>query len=120
MAITRKVLYGHPGDSSTQRATGAVAISTTVAPGVAWQLEEIRLHLDAAGGAGATNFTATLDHGTGATYDLLIVDKDLTTATDVIFQPDRPMEFLPDDELDIAWANAGTKTYGLEIVYKGI
>jgi len=102
----------------TQRATGAAAISTTVAPGVAWQLESIRVHLSAAGGAG--NLTATIDHGTGAPYDIVLLTQDMTTVVDLVWSPNRPMEFLPGDELDIAWANAGTKTYGLEIIFKGI
>ena len=118
MAITRQVMYGHPGDSLTQRATGAVAISTTLAPGVPWQLESIRVHLDAAGGAG--DLTATINHGTAAVYDIVLLTQDMTAVTDLVWSPERPMEFLAGDELDIAWANAGTKTYGLEIVYKGI
>jgi len=102
----------------THRATGAAAIASTLAPGVAWQLEEIRVHLSAAGGAG--NFTATVDHGTSAAYDRVILTEDMTTVVDLVWQPTRPMEFLAGDELDIAWANAGTKTYGLEVVWKAI
>lgn len=104
----------------THRATGGAAISETLAPGVAWQLEEIRLNLSAAGGGGATNFTAIINHGTAAEYDLVIVNEDLTAVTDLIFQTDRPMEFGPDDELDISYDNNNTKTYGLEIIFKGI
>jgi len=102
----------------THRATGAVAIASTLAPGVAWQLESIRVHLSAAGGAG--DLTATIDHGSNAVYDILILTQDMTAVTDLVWSPERPMEFLADDELDIAYANANTRTYGLEIVYKGI
>ena len=98
------------------RATGAAAIASTLAPGVAWQLESIRVHLSAAGGAG--DLTATIDSGIGAAYDIVILIQDMTTVTDLVWNTERPMEFGPDDELDIAWANAGTKTYGLEIVWK--
>ncbi len=100
------------------RATGAAAIASTLAPGKAWQLESIRVHLSAAGGAGS--LTATLDSGAGTPYDLLILTQDMTAVTDLIWAPERPMEFSAADELDIAWANAGTKTYGLEIVWKAI
>jgi len=107
MAITR-----------THHSTGSAAIASTLAPGTAWQLESIRVHLSAAGGAG--DLTATIDNGTGPVYDIVILTQDMTTVTDLIWAPERPMEFLPDDELDIAWANAGGKTYGLEIIFKGI
>ena len=102
----------------TQRATGAAAIATTVAPGVPWQLESVRVHLSAAGGAG--DLTITVDHSAGANYDTLLLTQDMTAVTSLIWTPDRPIEFLAEDEVDIAWANANTRTYGLEIVFKGI
>ena len=100
------------------RATGAVAIASTLAPGVAWQLESIRIHLSAAGGAG--NFTATLDHGIGAVYDVVILTQDMTAVTNYIWTAERPLEFDASVEVDFAWANAGTKTYGLEVIWKAI
>ena len=102
--------------NSKQNATGAAAIASTLAPGQAWQLLGIRVHLSAAGGAGS--LTATIDNGAGAAYDYVILTQDMTAVTDLIWSPERPMEFGPTDELDIAWPNAGTKTYGLEIIYK--
>lgn len=109
-------------NSRFHRVTGAAAISTILAPdlnsGQGWQLEEIRVHLSAAGGAG--DLTATLDHEGGAEYDLVLLTQDMSTVADFTWQPDRPLEFGPDTELDIAWANANTRTYGLEIVWKSI
>ena len=102
----------------THHSTGAAAIASTLAPGTAWQLESIRVHLSAAGGAG--DLTATINSGTGATYDAVVLTQDMTSVVNLVWSPERPMEFLPDDELDIAWANVGTKTYGLEIIFKGI
>ena len=100
------------------RATGGVAIASTLAPGIAWQLESIRVHLSAAGGAG--DFTATLDHSVGAAYDLVIATQDMTTTTDYVWHTERPMEFDADTELDFAYANANTRTYGLEVIWKSI
>ena len=97
------------------RATGATTIATTVAPGAKWALHEIRVHLSAAGGAG--NLTATMDSGTAAVYDSVVLTQDMTSVTDLEWQPDFPMIFDDGDELDFAWANAGTKTYGLEVIY---
>jgi len=101
----------------TQRATGAAAIAETLAPGTAWQLEGIRVHLSAAGGAG--DLTATINHSTGPEYDINLLTQDMTSVVDLVWSPERPMEFLAEDELDIAWANSGTKTYGIEVVFKG-
>ncbi len=98
------------------RATGAVAIATTIAPGVPWQLEGIRVHLSAAGGAG--NLTATVDNGAGAVYDVVILTQDMTSVVDLVWNTGCPLDFEAGDELDIAWANAGTKTYGLEVIWK--
>jgi len=106
------------GTARFHRATGAVAISSTLAPGVPWQLESISIHLSAAGGAGT--LTATLDHGSGSTYDLLVMSKDMTAVIDYIWHCERPMEFDKNTELDFAWANAGGKTYGLEVTWKGL
>jgi len=99
-----------------QSSTGAAAIASTLAPGIGWQLLGIRVHLSAAGGSGS--LTATVDNGSGAAYDCVILTQDMTSVTDLVWSPERPMEFGPNDELDIAWPNAGTKTYGLEIIYK--
>jgi hypothetical protein len=101
--------------STTQVATGSGNIATTVAPAVPWVLLEVRLHLSAAGGA--NNFTATMDAGAGAAYDCVLLTQDMTSAVNVHWQPDRPIVFSKTDELDFAWTNSNSRTYGLEIVY---
>jgi len=106
---------GHAQYSNT---TGADAIAMTLTPGIAWQLEGIRVHLDDAGGAG--NLTAKIDNGEGAAYDIVLLTQDMTAVTDLMWSPEDPIEFRAGDSLVIEWANAGEKTYGLEIVYKGI
>jgi hypothetical protein len=99
----------------THRATGAAAISTSLAPGRAFQLLEIRVHLSAAGGAG--NFTATVDANAGAAYDITLLTQDMTSVTNLVWTPDCPLHFDSGDEIDFAWANVGTKTYGLEVKF---
>lgn len=98
------------------RATGNGALATTLAPGESFRLVEVRVHLSAAGGAG--NFTATVDAISGQAYDINIITQDMTAVTNLIWQPDRPMAFEAGDEIDFAWDNAQTKTYGLEVVYE--
>jgi hypothetical protein len=97
-------------------ATGAGAIATTLAPAQSFRLKEVRIHLSAAGGAG--NFTATVDAINGAAYDLNIFTQNMTAVTNLIWQPDSPLQFEAGDEIDFAWENAGTKTYGLTVVYE--
>ena len=104
-----------------QRATGALAVDMTIAPGVAWQLESIRVHLDAPGAA--TNLTATVvaDASTAAgEYDVVIATQDMNGVTDYVYKPDYPIPFGPDDELVIVYANGGGATYGIEVYYQGI
>lgn len=102
----------------TTKATGSAAISVTVNPGRPWQLEEIRVHLDAVGAAG--NLTATVDAAAGAVYDTVILTQDMTAVTDLVFIPDRPMLFENGDKLIVAWANAGGKTYGVEVKHRAV
>lgn len=77
---------------------------------------EVRLKLNAAGGAG--NFTITLNHGTNAALDVVMVTQDMTTATSVHWIPTRPVVLSRDDVLDCAYANANNKTYGCEIIWR--
>jgi hypothetical protein len=102
-------------NKTTAVATGAAAIAKTVAPGKKWRLHEIRLHLSAAGGA--ANLTIKMDAGAGAAYDANLFTQDMTSVVDLLWQPELPIEFSATDEIDIAWANAAGRTYGLEVVY---
>ena len=98
-------------------ATGAAAISTTVSPGRAFALESVAVHLSAAGGAG--NLTVTVDANAGAAYDVVLKTIDMTSITDWVWQPERPIELASGDKVVIAWANAGEKTYGLTVRWSG-
>lgn len=100
------------------RETGAAAIAYTLAPGKAWQLESIRVHLSAAGGA--ADLTADIDSGINAVYDTNLLTEDMTTVVNLVWSPNRPMVFDATDELDIAWANGSTRTYGLEVVWSPV
>ena len=100
----------------TARFTGngnVTATVETVAPGVEWALEFIRIHLSAAGAA--NNLTATIDSGVAAAYDTVILTQDMTSVTDLLWEPERPIPMLADDELDLAWTNGSSRTYGITI-----
>ena len=103
-----------------QRATGAAAIATTVAPSTstvgAYELIGYKVHLSAAGGA--ANLTATVDDASGAAYDVVLVTQDMTSVTDLVQVFDPPIPMDSGDEIDFAWANGSTRTYGLEVYYR--
>lgn len=112
------LLYVHESDDQVfTEATGAGAIAVAVTPGVAFDLEQITLHLSAVGGAAAGNLTVTCDSGTAAAYDVNLVTQDMVAVQNLVYQPTRPLRFQDGDEIDIAWANPNSVTYGLTIVY---
>ena len=103
----------------TLYATGAGALAATIAPGVAFQIEEIRVHLGSAS-ATSENITVTLDHAEGAAYDVVLKAQDMNAVVDFVWIPARPAIIPTGSEVDIAWANTNTETFGLEVLYKGI
>lgn len=100
----------------TKSVTGAEAVGFTLAPGVAFELTEIRIHLSAVGAA--ANLTVKMDAIAGAAFDAIVITQDMTSVLDLFWQPDHPMFFNAGDELDFAWANGSTRTYGIEVIYE--
>lgn len=104
------------------RTTGAAAIAIAFSGGggVAgrpWCLEQIRVHLDIAGGA-VEDLTVTIDGGVvAAVYDTLLLTQAMAAVTDIVWTPDAPIHLEGRDYIDIAYNNANTRTYGVEIVY---
>ena len=99
-------------------ATGATTIAKTLAPGAKFRLLRVELHLSAA--STQETFTLTLDAGNGAVYDVLLFSENMATDTpqDLIIPFGKGYEFEASDEIDVAWANSDTRTYGLRIVYE--
>jgi len=97
--------------------TGGAALAYTFAPEKSVHIREVRLHLNAVGGA-AESFTIKSDSALGAAYDVQHASQDMNALTDYIFRPTNGFLFVAKgDELDFAWTNTGGKTWGLEIVY---
>lgn len=95
--------------------TGSGALSYTLEPDAPGQIEEVRLHLSAAGGAG--NFTTTLESGLSSVYNIVVNTQDMSSATDEVYQPTRPHPFSKGDKWVFAWANASGRIWGLEILF---
>ena len=91
----------------------------TLAPECPFEFGGFNLHLDAAS-LTAEDLTITLDAGAGSVYDDNIYTKDMNTLQNLIWNiKDNPLLFThKDDQLDFAWANSNTKTYGLEVFWR--
>lgn len=99
------------------RATGSASIASTLAPAKNIMLYALKLHLSATGGT-VENFTATVDSVTAAAYDILLFSQDMNTTTDILWVPEHPIPIFNGDEIDFAYANSNTRTYGLEVIYR--
>lgn len=91
----------------------------TLAPKQEFEFGGFKLHLDAAS-ATTENLTITCDAHADSVYDIKIYSKDMNGVQDLIYIPETPIPFAKDDELDFAWANSNTKTYGLEVLWRRI
>jgi hypothetical protein len=99
------------------RATGAVAMASSLTVTDNYLLTSVKLTLSAAGGA-AENFTVTVNSATLAAYDTIIFSQDMNVVTDLLWVPDQPVPVLNGDVLDFAYTNTNTRTYGLEVTYR--
>lgn len=107
----------------TERATGAAAIASSIAPASneAFMVYGFYLKLSAAPTT-SENFTVGIDSGGGAAYDANIYTKDFTigSVTDLVKMFDEPIVLTAGDEIDFAWANTDTRTYGLTMIWRRI
>jgi len=102
-----------------QAATGAAAIAETLAPDALYRLQRIEIHLSSAPTT-SQDFTVTLDAGDGSAYDVVLYKRDLSvgSVTDLVIPFGEGYEFEADDEIDVAYTNTDTRTYGLRYVYE--
>ena len=130
---TDKIYIPHRYEAETLTTT--TTFKVTLAPKVPFEFGGFRLHLSAQATT-AESLTITLDAGAGAVYDHLLFTYSMNTTTDMILIPPTTlikdsiavanwgasvsMEFQKDDELDFAWGNTNTKTYGLEVLWRAL
>lgn len=101
--------------------TGAgdlVVATHKLAPGAAFKLTEIELHLSAAPTTTTQNLVITLDDGVAAAYDLVILTLDLVAnaVTDLMVKPDKVCKAT--DVITAAWTNTDGRTYGLKFKHQ--
>ena len=68
------------------------------------------------------NITVTLNANDGAAYDTVLfsTNPSATAATSVVFTPTDELIFETGDEIDVAFANTDTRTYGIRIVVQAL
>lgn len=108
-------LNGKPIYHSYATGTGT-ALAETLAPGKAYQLLRVQIHLNAA--ATQQTFTVTLDANQGATYDAVEFSQAMSGYADVSNTFGSGYEYIIGDELDFAWTNTDGKTWGLSVVWR--
>lgn len=106
-------------DIVTVDATGAAAISAATAASAEFKLIMVTCHLSAAPTT-SENFTVTLNSAAGAAYDTVLysTDPSLSSATDLVFLPDSELKVKTGDEINVAYTNTDTRTYGVSIYYQ--
>ena len=103
---------------SYDTATGATAINETLAPGVTFQLLEVRVHLNTAS-ATTENFVISIDGTIAAdVYDCVLDVQDMNGVQDYIYRSDNDTFFIATDEVEFDWANSNSCTWGLEVLWQ--
>ena len=97
--------------------TGAEAINLTFNPGSSFQLEEITLHLSAAGGQ-AEDLTIDIQYKEGAVYTYRCATVAMNAVIDYQFLPTRPLELWDGDTILIKYTNTNSRVWGLVIKTK--
>lgn len=100
----------------TFKYTGAAAVAQSIAPGTGeFRLAGFAIH--ASGAVGAESITFTIDDKDGAAYDVEIHSVSLNGLTSKVSMIpwDERIPIKEGSELDVAWANGGTLTYGLKV-----
>jgi hypothetical protein len=114
-ALTRASL---PGRMRIERVGGLGALAETLNPPAAYKIHYIMVHYAAA--VSTNDLTITLDSATSSTttaHDYLLHTTDLSSTTDIIWQPVHPYIFLGTDDIDVA-ADDQSTTWGLTFCWE--
>ena len=109
------------GTITKTNATGAAAIATSAAIAAGARLISVTVHFDIAPVA-AGDYTVTLNANAGGAYDTLLysVDPSVGSVTDIVYVPDGPLYLENGDAIDVVYANANTRTYGVQITTEAV
>lgn len=85
-----------------------------------FKLEEVRLHFSSAF-ASSRDFTIRLSSIKGSEYNLTLLSQALSGIQDLLWQPDRPLVMLSDDQVVFSWTQVSdVNTLGLNVLGWGV
>jgi len=84
-------------------------------PGPPFEFLGLEVTLSAAGATASENLTVTKDAARGSAFDNLIYSKDMNGIKDINYMFDEPKFCAAGTKIDIAWANADTRTWGIKL-----
>lgn len=76
--------------------------------------------LDAAASTALEYLTVTIDADRGSAWDNLIYSQDMNGIADINYMLDEPRLCESGDKVDVAWANANTKTWGIKLFTRAL
>lgn len=95
--------------------TGNSDMSESLAPGKAFELDSIKLHLSVAD-VSVVDFIMTLSSGLDSVYDATYLSQPMEGFTNVLWHIERPMIFMHNDTFEFTLSMvAGTNVWGLQI-----
>lgn len=80
-----------------------------------YTLDCVKLHLSAVGGL-AENFTISISAGAGSRHNVLLYNQVMTTVSDIVWMPTRPIPFRKEDKIVITYNNGNNLPWGLEVL----
>jgi len=93
---------------------GNLVVGTNlIAPGAAFKLVDILLHISSAPTTGVQNLVIIKDDGVAAAYDLVILTLDLVANAIVDLRIEPNLLCKATDVITAAWTNTNARTYGL-------
>lgn len=92
---------------------GTETIKTMFSANYPFELLGYDVHLSAVGGSGS--LTVTLDAAAGSAFDTQFDTNDMTSDADINQMWNPPKKCAAGDKVDIAYANANDKTFGIKI-----
>lgn len=86
-----------------------------VAAGCPWEFLGFEATLSAAGATASEYLTIITDAAVGSAYDNEIYRRDMNGVQYINYMFDEARKMSSGDKIDVAWANAGAKTWGIKL-----
>ncbi len=91
-----------------------VTMGEDFAPGFAFRLDKVRLHLSTAH-VSIVDFMVWISHHIGSQYNQNLISQAMNGVRDVMYHPDRPITYHDTDTLRFSLILSAANIYGLEV-----